>query len=207
MSPTDLPQPGKGEHRSLQINTTVPSITPGDPRDNTITCSLTGAMTAERYSEEAWVHVYTDGSATDAVTSGGAGVHVRFPEGEVQSASIPAGKYCSNYMAAIQALVQATSVVRDSSNECQQVVLSDALSVLEATAGDKLPRPSGNLQGVAQHKPVVLQWLPVHAVFQEMKKADELAKLGAKGRQQDNSVTFQERKTLIRAALGQGTEG
>ena len=37
-------------------------------------------------------------------------------------------------------------------------------------------------------------------------KADELAKLEAKGRQQDNSVTFQEKKTLIRAALGQRTE-
>ena len=64
-----------------------------------------------------------------------------FPEGEIQSASIPAGKYYSNYMAEIQALVQAASMVRDSSNECEQVdFLSDALSVLEATAGDKLPR-------------------------------------------------------------------
>ena len=36
--------------------------------------------------------------------------------------------------------------------------------------------------------------------------ADELAKPGAKGRQHDNSVTFQEKKTLIRAALGQCTE-
>ena len=64
-----------------------------------------------------------------------------FPEGKIQSASIPAGKYDSSYMAEIQALVQAASMVRDSSNECEQVVfLSDALSVLEATAGDKLPR-------------------------------------------------------------------
>ena len=55
-----------------------------------------------------------------------------FPEGEIQSASIPTGKYWSNYMAEIQALVQASSMVRDSENEYQQVVfLSDALSVLE----------------------------------------------------------------------------
>ena len=37
-------------------------------------------------------------------------------------------------------------------------------------------------------------------------KADELAKLEAKGRQQDNRATFQERKTFTRAALEQGTE-
>ena len=127
------------------------------PQDNTIKCSLTQAMIAERYPEEAWIHAYTDGSATDAVKNEGAGVYVKFPEGEVQSASIPAGKYCSNYVAEIQALVQAASVVRDSSNECQQVVfLSDALSVLEATAGDKLPRLAESLHEVAQHRQVVL---------------------------------------------------
>ena len=37
-------------------------------------------------------------------------------------------------------------------------------------------------------------------------KADEFAKPGTKGRQQDSSVTFQEKKTLIRAALGRRTE-
>ena len=52
---------------------------------------------------------------------------------EIQSARIPAGKYCSNYMAEIQALVQAASMVRDSSNECQQVVfLCDALSLFQS---------------------------------------------------------------------------
>ena len=37
-------------------------------------------------------------------------------------------------------------------------------------------------------------------------KADEFAKPGAKGRLQNNNVTFQEKKTLIRAALGRRTE-
>ena len=59
---------------------------------------------------------------------------------------------------------------------------------------------------VAQHRRVVLQWVPVHCGLPGNEKADELAKPGAKGRQQDNSVTFQEKKTLIRAALGQRTE-
>ena len=70
-------------------------------------------MVAEWCPEEAWIHAYTDGSATDAVTSGRAGVYVNLPEGEVQSASIPTGKYCSNYVAEIQALVQAACMVRD----------------------------------------------------------------------------------------------
>ena len=64
-------------------------------------------MIAERYPEEARIHAYTDGSATGALTNGGAGVYIKLPEEEVQSASIPAGKYCSSYMAEIQALMQA----------------------------------------------------------------------------------------------------
>ena len=35
---------------------------------------------------------------------------------------------------------------------------------------------------------------------------DELTKHAAKGKQQDNSVTFQEKKTLMRSDLGQRTE-
>ena len=120
-------------------------------------------MTAERYPEELWIHADTDGSAGDTVTNGGAGVYVKFPEGEIQPASIPAGKYRSNYMAEIKALMQAVSVVRDSSNECEQVAfLSNALSVLEATAGVKLPRLAESLHEVAQHRRVVLQWVPAH---------------------------------------------
>ena len=70
-------------------------------------------MVAVQCPEEAWIHAYTDGSANDAVTNGGAGVYVRLPDGEVQSASIPTGKCCSKYVAEIQALVQAACMVRD----------------------------------------------------------------------------------------------
>ena len=80
LSPADPPHLWKGEHRSLQINTTVPLITPGDPQDDAIKCSLTQAMTAEQYSEETRIHAYTDESATDAVTNGGAGAYIKFPE-------------------------------------------------------------------------------------------------------------------------------
>ena len=127
-------------------------------------------MTAERYPEELWIHADTDGSAGDTVTNGGAGVYVKFPEGEIQPASIPAGKYRSNYMAEIKALMQAVSVVRDSSNECEQVAfLSNALSVLEATAGVKLLRLAESLHEVAQHRGVVLQWVPANPLLSPRK--------------------------------------
>ena len=48
--------------------------------------------------------------------------------------------------------------------------------------------------------------VPAHCGLSGNEKADELIKPAAKERQQDNSVTFQEKKTLIREALGQRAE-
>ena len=59
---------------------------------------------------------------------------------------------------------------------------------------------------VAQHRWEVLHWVPAHCGLPGNEKAEELTELGAKGRQQDNSIIFQEKKTLIREALGQGIE-
>ena len=50
---------------------------------------------AETYPQE----VYTDGSATKAVTNGGTGILVHFPGGQKVSASMAVGKHCSNYRA------------------------------------------------------------------------------------------------------------
>ena len=98
-----------------------------------------------------------------------------------------------------------TLSLRDSINECQQVVfLSDAFSVLEGTAGDKLPCLAESLRSRSTEEKSC-SGLPARYGLPENEKADELAKPGAKGRQQDNSVTFQEKKTLINA-LEQRTE-
>ncbi|KAK7102897.1 hypothetical protein V1264_021054 [Littorina saxatilis] len=75
-------------------------------------------MIAERYPEDVWIHAYTDGSATNAVANGGAGVLVRSPEGHTSTAGIPTGKYCSNYAAEVQAIMQAASMIHDSESEC-----------------------------------------------------------------------------------------
>ena len=132
--------------------------------------SLTLAMIAERYPQEAWIHVFTDGSATNAVTNGGTGILVHFPGGQKVSASMAVGKHCSNYRAETEALIQAAYIVQASNHDCKQVVfLSGALAVLQAHCGI-----SGNEQ------------------------ADILAKEGARGEQHANNVSFSEKKTLIR---------
>ncbi|KAK7096289.1 hypothetical protein V1264_005598 [Littorina saxatilis] len=52
---------------------TVPQISPKDCQSDHARRSLTLAMIADQYPCESWIHVYTDGSATN----GGAGVYRR----------------------------------------------------------------------------------------------------------------------------------
>ncbi|KAK7099101.1 ribonuclease H1-like [Littorina saxatilis] len=157
-------------------------------------------MTADQYPSESWIHVYTDGSATDAVPNGGSGVYAVFPDGHTITVNTPTGKHCSNYSAEVQALMQAASTIQNSTSDCLRVVfLTDALTVLEAVAGGKLPHLIEKLQNVERQRRVlgvVLQWLPAHCGVPGNEKADKLPKLGAQEDQADNPVSFTDKKTL-----------
>ena len=98
--------------------------------------------------------------------------------------------------------MQAASMIIDPQHECPQVVfLTDSLSALEALAGNKLPRLMAHLQEAAKHRRVALQWIPAHCGIPGNEAADELAKLGAGEAQPDNSVSFTEKRTLVKAAM------
>ena len=58
-------------HRSLTIRNTIQGLTKG--QDDNIKKQQTLANIDEHYPHESWIHVYTDGSATNAVQDGGAG--------------------------------------------------------------------------------------------------------------------------------------
>ena len=67
--------------------------------DASIRRSLALVNIAENYPPETWTHVYTDGSATKAITDGGAGIIIQYPSGATQTASSATGKHCTIYRA------------------------------------------------------------------------------------------------------------
>ena len=81
--------------------------------------SLTLAIIAERCPQEAWIHVFTGGSTTNAMTNGGAGILVHFPGEQKATANMAAGKHCDNYRAETEALIQAASIVQASGHDCR----------------------------------------------------------------------------------------
>ena len=91
--PPDMSEPWVTDITGIKVHTTVPSLSDGDAQDDTVKQSLTLAMIAERYPEETWIHAFTDGSTTNAVTNGGAGILVHFPGGQKVSASMEVGKH------------------------------------------------------------------------------------------------------------------
>ena len=60
---------------------------------------------------------------------------------------------------------------------------------------------------VAQHRWVVLHWVAAHCGLPGNENAEQLTKLGAKGSQQDNSVTFQKKKTVVVLPWGHAPRG
>ena len=138
LSKQDLTNPCENTTSEIQIKTTIPQLDQGKELGVSIRRSLALVNIAESYPPETWTHVYTDGSATEAITDGGAGIIIQYPSGATQTASSATGKHCTNYRAETEALKQAAIIVKDSLESCSPTVfLTDALSVLEALQTNK----------------------------------------------------------------------
>ena len=129
--PQDKSKPWVMDTTDIKVHTTVPFLSDWDTQDDTVKQSLTLAMIAERYPQEVWIHVFTDGSAINAVTNRGAGTLVQFPGGQKATASRAVGRYCSKYRTETETIMQAAFIAQVSDHDCKQVVfLPVALSVL-----------------------------------------------------------------------------
>ena len=57
--PPDMSEPWVTNITDIKVHTTVASLSGGDTQNGTVNQSLTLAMNAERYPQEAWIHVFT----------------------------------------------------------------------------------------------------------------------------------------------------
>ena len=107
LSKQNFTNPCENTTYEIQIKTTIPQLDQGKELDASIRRSLALVNTAENYPPETWTHVYTDGTATKAITDGGAGIIIQYPIGATHTASSATGNDCTNYRAETEALKQA----------------------------------------------------------------------------------------------------
>ena len=129
--------PMSSEHtsRSFTIRTTIPTVT--IDQEDTSKKLLTLSHIDDFYWQATWIHVYTDGSATDAVQDGGAGGLIYLPNGQTLEAASATGKYSTNYDAEVKTREQGAQAViylTDINSE-DVVFLTDSRSVLDSLAG------------------------------------------------------------------------
>ena len=120
--------------------------------DASIRCSLALVNIVENYPPETWTHLYTDGSATKAITDVGAGIIIQYPSGATQTAISATGEHCTNYRAETEALKQAAILVKDSLEPCSPTVfLTDALCI-RSSPNKQVSSPSNTNARTLQHK-------------------------------------------------------
>uniref|UniRef100_A0A0B7BQG2 RNase H type-1 domain-containing protein n=1 Tax=Arion vulgaris TaxID=1028688 RepID=A0A0B7BQG2_9EUPU len=84
---------------------TISGITTGEIHNDLQKRTATMCMIQEKQLKQPWIHAYTDGSATNAIKKGGAGIFSTYPNNHNETRYIPMGKFCSNYTAEAQALL------------------------------------------------------------------------------------------------------
>ena len=157
------------------------------------------------FPENQWTHVYTDGSAVEAVREGGGGVYIKYQE-ETANIRVPTGRISTNFNAEAEALkVAALDINRNLGRAKPKVaIFTDALSVLQALQNSKkkdLNELVTALTRLAGCTAVTLQWIPAHCGIQGNEIADSLAKEAGQLEQVESKISYADERTLITSRL------
>ena len=180
-------------NRSLTIRNSIPGLTKEQDDSVKKQEALSYIHVDELYPQDAWIHVYTDGSATNAIGDSGAGSTIYLQGGQQIKHSVATGKHCTNYGAEIKALEQGAKAIDDLTDQTTDVLfITDSRFALDALHNQSEPHLSRIVNSILE-KRVVLQWIPAHCGINGNEIADKLAEKGAAMTQHDNPITIAEK--------------
>ena len=182
----------------------IPGINPKGTQSELERKAVTLEFIQENYPKEEWTHVYTDGSAEEATRNGGSGIFLTLADGRKVHHCMPTGKHSTNYKAEAEALRLAAEIVTNNKDNTNPRVafFSDALSVIQALQNHKnkeLNELASAMHNAQQaFEKIVIQWIPSHCDIQGNEEADRLAKEGSRMPQENQPVTYEEAKTMVK---------
>ena len=199
------PEPWSLEELHLKIKQTIPGIRKKGDEPSEVQRVLTLELIDREYPRDKWIHVYTDGSAENAIKNGGSGAYIRYPDDPSTSISKPSGKLCSNFKAEVSAITLAAEHLI-SSVSCTRnvVILTDSLSTIQALESKNQDsctiKLKNCLRQLAELGNLVIQWIPAHCGIPGNEKADLLAKHAGQQQQESSGSSYREAKTLLKQA-------
>ena len=118
---------------NIKIKTTIPHIKAKSIQSGTARRSLTTEYIEENFPHDTWIRIYTDGSSENATCNGGAGILIQCPTSEnEEKISIPAGAFATHFKSEATAIQEAILLIQERYTDQNIVILTDALSVLQA---------------------------------------------------------------------------
>ena len=81
-------------HPNVEICKEIPGIGRKGEQPAPVSRTITLDLIDEKCNNAEWTHVYTDGSAIEAVKYGRSGIFIKYPSGNFKRISIPAGHTC-----------------------------------------------------------------------------------------------------------------
>ena len=118
----------------------VPGLLPAEQQIPAQQMALTLEMLEEIYPQAGWTHIYTDGSAEEAVRNGDSGVFVRTPTGQTFGYSNATGKKFSNFKAETSALQNAVACIAEMKPQ-KTVILTDSKAAFQSLTFDTPDQP------------------------------------------------------------------
>ena len=179
------PWPAWRARHHMQVLGTVNGVESRSAMDPSSVGTEAGGAIEKCCPKREWVGLCADGSAADAIGSGGGGVFAEWLDGSAASDAFPTGAACSDCRAEAEALVVALNLVKSTPGygTMKFVLLSDARSVLQALDNQghrSFPRVNQLLAEVASVSAgLVLRWIPGHCCIEGSEQADSLAGEGS----------------------------
>ncbi|XP_041350882.1 uncharacterized protein LOC121369872 [Gigantopelta aegis] len=181
--------------KDITIVEDVPGITRKGEQSDAILKSLTLEMLQDKYNTSQWTHVYTDGSAEEAIKNAGSGVHIRFPDGPLdhtqQENKLQSRKKSPSSSHQNHQFGESTSITCCVLDRLQ-ISHSEHLNFFLVIAVQQ------GLADLSLYMQVVVQWVPTHCGIAGNEYADKLTKAGNTMEQPNHTISLRETKTIIK---------